>query len=569
MNRWMKCLVLALALLLALTLGGCGDKNAVPASQNEEKQAQQTEAAPAVKEEAASEPTAVPVPVFEPLDWSGVADSAADCFTYEIVQDSDPVTDEIVDCVKLLSYTGSDMIIKIPDQIDGMYVRQCAKELFKGNTSITYVHLPKYMRTGTRGAEANNMFNGCTALLQVHMPVDAALIPIGMFQGCTALREVTFPVTEEGEAAVPYGSIGNSAFRECAMLTEMTLPTAISSIGNNAFKDCVNLEAVTAPSAGSLGDEAFAGCAKLQKLIVRGQDAIISGSALNGCVSLTDITFTERVDYHTHYNVVLENGVLYQVYTEEDGGTNATLLRMLESNPAETVQIREDTDEIGLYAFANCGIRYLTLPARVDEIESGAFNNCPQLEWVETAPGSELISVRASAFRDCPELTMLNFSTAHEELNITDDMYNCPKLEKVVMPGEDPHATPTPEPVQLSPEEAESALLSAIENAFAPYKDQMDAAGFTYKITTENGVLRQAMIYTGKTELTQEDSALLHDICVALTQVPETGFDDDMRNQVNNTSFEFWTTLYTNSGKMEMAQNPENEYVVFFNYFKL
>ena len=98
----LTALLLAAALVTSL-LWGCGKS-----SGGTEKETEKIE-----------KPAALPA--FEPLDWSGVKESSYEDFTYELRDGTDPVTGEYSKVVRLLSYTGSDTIIKIPDQIEGYY----------------------------------------------------------------------------------------------------------------------------------------------------------------------------------------------------------------------------------------------------------------------------------------------------------------------------------------------------------------------------------------------------------------------------------------------------------------
>ena len=85
----------------------------------------------------------------------------------------------------------------------------------------------------------NNVFEKCTALATVELPIAIGAIPRGMFYGCTGLSKVTIP----RRAVCAY--IGQSAFEGCAALQAIDLPENIRQIGSKAFADCDKLSTVT------------------------------------------------------------------------------------------------------------------------------------------------------------------------------------------------------------------------------------------------------------------------------------------------------------------------------------
>ena len=101
-------------------------------------------------------------------------------------------------------------------------------------------------------------------------PPDLLEIPAGAFQDCATLTELTLP------AAVT--AIGVNGFRG-SKLTKINLPTSLTSIGDDAFRRCSSLTELTLPAAlNSIGDGAFAGCS-LVKLTLRTALTTISAMA--------------------------------------------------------------------------------------------------------------------------------------------------------------------------------------------------------------------------------------------------------------------------------------------------
>ena len=61
--------------------------------------------------------------------------------------------------------------------------------------------------------------------------------------------------------------LGNYAFYDCRVLTNLTIPSSVTSIGESAFRYCSGLTSLTIPSSvTSIGSDAFSGCSSLTNL---------------------------------------------------------------------------------------------------------------------------------------------------------------------------------------------------------------------------------------------------------------------------------------------------------------
>lgn len=58
-------------------------------------------------------------------------------------------------------------------------------------------------------------------------------------------------------------AIGNSAFENCSLITEISLPSTITNIGQNAFENCSMLRSINLENITNLGGYAFYGCTSL------------------------------------------------------------------------------------------------------------------------------------------------------------------------------------------------------------------------------------------------------------------------------------------------------------------
>ena len=87
-------------------------------------------------------------------------------------------------------------------------------------------------------------------------------------------------------------SIGGSAFRNCGLLTSVTIGNSVTSIGGYAFSRCSGLTSVTIPnSVTSIGGGAFNGCSGLTSVTIPNSVTSIEWSAFSGCSGLTTLNF--------------------------------------------------------------------------------------------------------------------------------------------------------------------------------------------------------------------------------------------------------------------------------------
>ena len=147
----------------------------------------------------------------------GGGDSKYDIFVF-----GDYSVFEAENSIVIYEYNGSDAVLEIPSEINGLPVVKIA----------------------------SGAFDNCTSLTSVTIPDSVTSIGSMAFSGCTSLASITIPSSVT--------SIGYEAFYGCASLTSVTIPDGVTSIGNYAFKNCTSLTSVTIPaSVASIGEEAF------------------------------------------------------------------------------------------------------------------------------------------------------------------------------------------------------------------------------------------------------------------------------------------------------------------------
>ena len=287
--------------------------------------------------------------------------------------------------ITITKYTGSDGIVIIPAEIEGLPVTTVGSRTFQGCSALTTVIIPDSVTT--IGSYA---FQSCSGLTTVIIPDSVTTIGSYAFQSCSGLATVIIPDSVT--------SIGTSAFQDCSTLTaievdpdnsvyasvdgilydkdltsliqcpsgktgSVTIMDSIISFGDRAFYGCTGLTSVTIPDGvTTIGDYPFYGCSGLTSLTIPDSVPSIGASAFFRCTNLTSLT--------------IGNSVI----------------------------------SIGNFAFKDCSaLTSVTIPDSVTGIGIGAFRSCSALTSVTI--GSGVKSISSSVFSSCPSLNAIDVDT--------------------------------------------------------------------------------------------------------------------------------------------------------------
>ena len=156
---------------------------------------------------------------------------------------------EYEDYVQITGYTGSDLEVVIPSEINGLKVTSVSIEYnslitnvvfpensfsyisFMNCSSLTSIIVPEGI-TETYYME----FVSCSSLETVVLPESFIIIGEGTFAACSKLSNIVFGNNLE--------TIVSNAFRYCESLQELILPVSLKTIGENAFADCNSLNTI-------------------------------------------------------------------------------------------------------------------------------------------------------------------------------------------------------------------------------------------------------------------------------------------------------------------------------------
>ena len=247
-------------------------------------------------------------------------------------------------------------------------------------------------------------------------------------------------------------AVGKDAFRDCANLYSVTLPSSVKSIDERAFRSASNMTEVVLPTGlETIGALAFTNCVSLQKVYLPSSVREIGYKAFLNCTGLNRV---EIDDVQSWIDIALEgyysSPLLYGHHLYINGqevkhlvipSTNVSIpdykfagfsgMTSL-SLPEGLVSIGKSTFEgcssltsiafpesltiIGQESFKDCtGLQDLVLTDAIERIGQGAFTGCSGLKLVDFRGSVEVIE--SDSFDGCDNITSITTADISSWLN--------------------------------------------------------------------------------------------------------------------------------------------------------
>ena len=224
------------------------------------------------------------------------------------------------------------------------------------NCGIEALTLPDSLRSIGSYAFADNK-----ALRSVRLPKTLTALPSGIFSSCTSLKTLSLPrgitriesssLSHSGieTLTVPEGVdyIGESAFRHCTELCEITLPSTLLRLGDYAFYQCEQIKTLKLTGAlSAIGHYAFAYCTALETLSLPQNELDVGRNIILECTSLQSFVMK---------GALLCGGVLYKTipYTDTLGDYR------LSSDAIAQLALTPLLDQIALFSLDINRTRYI------------------------------------------------------------------------------------------------------------------------------------------------------------------------------------------------------------------
>ncbi len=253
----------------------------------------------------------------------------------------------------------------------------------------------------------NGAFKDCSLITSVTVPSSVTKVGSNAFDSCFALETVTF-----------FGSeceIGASAFIHCSSLKSISLPSKLEKIADKTFEDCAALESIAIPeTVTSIGTEAFSTCVSLVEIEIPAAVNVIKKNAFVGCSNITEFNVDSSNAVYSS-----NGGVLYGPFESEydstvfNPKTDKALIQYPRGLTEKSFTVPSDVMIISNYAFGdNAYIEKIVLPQGLKTIEEDAFKNCVRLAEINIPSSVTQIGMRA--FEKCASLKTVTIPASVE-----------------------------------------------------------------------------------------------------------------------------------------------------------
>lgn len=277
--------------------------------------------------------------------------------------------------VAVSKYYGKDRHIAVPDTLDGCTVSAISGGWYmSGGSPVLYgnIHGISYADDGSvADSQVYSPFAGNTKIEQITVPDTVKQIGAIAFKGCTALTEVKL-----GEGVE---LIGNNCFDGCSALLGIDIPASCTYIDQQAFKDCTSLCAISMPNP-HMEHSVFEGCTAIEDYTFPEGTTDIPPFMFLGCTGLKAVTFPEGLV--TIGDSAFKDCTALEAFELPDTVTTIYNEAFIGCSALSDVKLGR-LDTLGSLAFADCGLKDLTVPDTLVRIGENAFGKTSKGKAVE------------------------------------------------------------------------------------------------------------------------------------------------------------------------------------------
>lgn len=299
-----------------------------------------------------------------------------------------------------------------------------SKDAYK-NSDQDWKNFLKIIEEGETGLTDGDRFTIDNAVYVISDVKNLEIELIGHADGAATLN-VPQTISYSNKTWTVVG-VAKNAFKDDAVLTDLTITDQIDLINDNAFDGCTSLKSFTwthtdgtEPKIQSLNTGAFSGATALTSFEIPSSVKVIGDDCFAGA-GIKSLTFPASIN--SLGNRVCMRSTALETVTFEDGVKAIGPRMFWNCSNLSSVTIPEGVNEIGMYAFAECnslhevklpstlkeigynvfwmntGLTRMDIPEGVERIYTGAFSSCENLK-VLTLP-STIQTLDYSAFSDC------------------------------------------------------------------------------------------------------------------------------------------------------------------------
>ena len=322
----------------------------------------------------------------------------------------------------ITAYTGNSSSVSIPSYLGEYEVKSIGQGLFQDNTNLRSVIIPESVTeignlafkncvnlssvtinaTGLKDLSSYFASSSCeyySAFYNTGTNTQGMTVTFG--NGVTRIPSYLFATGKEKSDNIychiktlkmsgTITELGESAFKNCYDIKNVTWGTNLKKIGANCFENCEEIESVVIPaSATQIGGCAFKNCVMLSSLTIN-------------AASLEDASSYSVTSSCENYSVFYNAGTKTQGMTVTFGGGVTRIPSYLFTTG------KEKSDNI------YCHIRTLKISDTVTEIGQSAFKNCYDIENVDWS--TSLKRIDANSFENCEKIGSVMIPTSATQI---------------------------------------------------------------------------------------------------------------------------------------------------------
>ena len=209
------------------------------------------------------------------------------------------------------------------------------------------------------------------------------------------------------QRTIPVTAIAYDAFKDCAKLTSVKLPSTVERIFSGAFKGCIGLSSFDIPkNVVALYENVFAGCSNMKCIILEDgeKELWISLGAFGEC-PVESITCGRNFQVDNYYKISpFASATSLQSIEILDNINCLPEYSFRGCSSVKNIVMPESIERIGMYSFADCAnLQEIKIPDKVSRIEKYVFSGCTALTKVDLNDSISIIE--DNAFEDCSSLT--------------------------------------------------------------------------------------------------------------------------------------------------------------------
>lgn len=298
--------------------------------------------------------------------------------------------------------------------------------------TVTELNIPNACNGKPITVIGKQAFKGCNALTDITIPDCVISICEAAFSGCDNLIE-----TERGIYYVDRWAIGYNT--DSALTYELRNDTI--GIANSAFMNCKMLGNITIPdSVKYISYGAFAGSG-ISRIYIPKSVTNIEYAVFDTCNNLVSIEVENgNTKYHSKNNCLIEtankiliSGCQNSIIPADGSVTVIGQEAFFNCQNLKSITIPNGVTSIERLAFTACrGLKSLIIPNSVISIDTSAFNLCSGLTSVII--GNGLTSIGWGIFKDCELLTSINIPDSVTSIGKS-AFYNCRSLTSISFNG--------------------------------------------------------------------------------------------------------------------------------------